>query len=32
MPEARLQACDEMDMVLPGLIDWRGGGPDVWEP
>ncbi|MFK0124909.1 hypothetical protein ACIQSP_16530 [Streptomyces nigra] len=28
--EAGLQEFDEMDVVLSGLIEWRGGGPDVW--
>lgn len=21
----------EVDLHSPGLIEWRGGGPDVWE-
>lgn len=28
---AGLQETDEMDVVRSGLIEWRGGGPDVWE-
>ncbi|MFJ6066553.1 hypothetical protein ACIQHU_26355 [Streptomyces tendae] len=30
MQEAGLQEFDEMDVVRTGLIEWRGGGPDVW--
>ncbi|XVV32959.1 hypothetical protein ACQPXT_01110 (plasmid) [Streptomyces sp. CA-100214] len=30
MQEAGLQGWDEMDVVRSGLIEWRGGGPDVW--
>lgn len=30
MQEAGLQSFDEMDVVRSGLIEWRGGGPDVW--
>ncbi|MEU1005909.1 hypothetical protein [Streptomyces tibetensis] len=30
MQEAGLQEFDEMDVVRSGLIEWRGGGPDVW--
>jgi hypothetical protein len=29
MQEAGLQEFDEMDVVRSGLIEWRGGGPDV---
>lgn len=28
--EAGLQHWDEMDVVRSQLIEWRGGGPDVW--
>ncbi|MFI9339995.1 hypothetical protein ACIG0D_01765 [Streptomyces sp. NPDC052773] len=28
--EAGLQGWDEMDVVRSALIEWRGGGPDVW--
>jgi hypothetical protein len=28
--EAGLQSFDEMDVVRSDLIEWRGGGPDVW--
>lgn len=31
MQEAGLQDWDEMDVIRSALIDWRGGGPDVWE-
>ncbi|MFF7452131.1 MULTISPECIES: hypothetical protein [unclassified Streptomyces] len=31
MQEAGLQEFDEMDVVRTTLIEWRGGGPDVWE-
>ncbi|MBQ1096321.1 hypothetical protein KBY55_09515 [Streptomyces sp. b94] len=31
MQEAGLQDWGEMEVVRSGLIDWRGGGPDVWE-
>ncbi|AZM57340.1 hypothetical protein DMA15_36275 [Streptomyces sp. WAC 01529] len=30
MQEAGLQDFDEMDVVRTSLIEWRGGGPDVW--
>ncbi|MFF5984407.1 hypothetical protein ACFY78_36750 [Streptomyces olindensis] len=30
MQEAGLQQFDEMDVVRSSLIEWRGGGPDVW--
>ncbi|MFF9270441.1 hypothetical protein [Streptomyces rochei] len=30
MQEAGLQDWGEMDVVRSALIDWRGGGPDVW--
>ncbi|MDT0387850.1 hypothetical protein [Streptomyces dubilierae] len=30
MQDAGLQEFDEMDVVRSGLIEWRGGGPDVW--
>jgi hypothetical protein len=29
--EAGLQEFDEMDVVRSALIEWRGGGPDMWE-
>ncbi|WP_327246568.1 hypothetical protein [Streptomyces sp. NBC_01320] len=22
---------DEEDVILSGMIEWRGGGPDVWS-
>ncbi|MFC9682696.1 hypothetical protein [Streptomyces sp. NPDC056948] len=31
MQEAGLQEFDEMDVVRTGLIEWRGGGPEVWN-
>ncbi|MET9256463.1 hypothetical protein ACGFZL_16915 [Streptomyces sp. NPDC048182] len=31
LQEAGLQDFDEMDVVRSALIEWRGGGPDVWE-
>jgi hypothetical protein len=31
MQEAGLQEFDEMDLVRSALIEWRGGGPDMWE-
>lgn len=31
MQEAGLQEFDEMDVVRSALIEWRGGGPEVWE-
>ncbi|NEY33061.1 hypothetical protein GTU99_12820 [Streptomyces sp. PRKS01-65] len=31
MQEAGLQDWDEMDVVRSELIEWRGGGPDVWS-
>ncbi|MEU0459758.1 hypothetical protein ABZ322_44180 [Streptomyces sp. NPDC006129] len=30
--EAGLQDFDEMDVVRSSLIEWRGGGPDAWQP
>ncbi|QCX81081.1 hypothetical protein C9F11_37490 [Streptomyces sp. YIM 121038] len=30
MQEAGLQDFDEMDVVRSALIEWRGGGPEVW--
>ncbi|MDT0609166.1 hypothetical protein [Streptomyces lancefieldiae] len=32
LQEAGLQDWDEMDVVRSPLIEWRGGGPDVWQP
>jgi len=32
LQEAGLQDWDEMDVVRSALIEWRGGGPDDWEP
>jgi hypothetical protein len=32
LQEAGLQEADEMDVVRSLLIEWRGGGPDVWTP
>ncbi len=31
LQEAGLQGWDEMDVVRSALIDWRGGGPDIWK-
>ncbi|MEV6081779.1 hypothetical protein AB0L80_42940 [Streptomyces sp. NPDC052069] len=28
---AGMEDITEDDVVLSGLIDWRGGGPDVWS-
>ncbi|MEU0671337.1 hypothetical protein ABZ330_00295 [Streptomyces sp. NPDC006172] len=30
MQEAGLQEFDEMDVVRSALIEWRGGGPEIW--
>ncbi|MFE0808188.1 hypothetical protein ACFW34_11980 [Streptomyces sp. NPDC058848] len=30
LQEAGLQGWDEMDVVRSSLIEWRGGGPEVW--
>ena len=30
MQTAGLQEFDEMDVVRSELIEWRGGGPEVW--
>lgn len=30
MQDAGLQGFDEMDAVRSPLIEWRGGGPEVW--
>lgn len=30
LQEAGLQGFDEMDVVRSSLIEWRGGGPEVW--
>ncbi|MER7057637.1 hypothetical protein [Streptomyces sp. NPDC000351] len=32
MQTAGLHEFDEMDVVRSLLIDWRGGGPEVWTP
>jgi len=29
---AGLEDIDETDVVRSRLIEWRGGGPDVWNP
>ncbi|MFJ6730009.1 hypothetical protein ACIQPQ_34430 [Streptomyces sp. NPDC091281] len=34
LERAGLEGWDELDVVAggeQGLIEWRGGGPDVWE-
>ncbi|MER8030677.1 hypothetical protein ABTZ78_17160 [Streptomyces bauhiniae] len=30
MQEAGLHDWDELDVVRSDLIEWRGGGPEVW--
>ncbi|MFF0597901.1 hypothetical protein [Streptomyces antibioticus] len=30
MQQAGLHEFDEMDVVRSELIEWRGGGPDIW--
>ncbi|MEU9208567.1 hypothetical protein AB0D27_11575 [Streptomyces sp. NPDC048415] len=30
LQEAGLQGWDDLDVVGSDLIEWRGGGPDVW--
>ncbi|MFB8772123.1 hypothetical protein [Streptomyces broussonetiae] len=30
LQEAGLQSFDDLDVVRSGLIEWRGGGPEVW--
>jgi len=30
LQEAGLQGWDELDVARSALIEWRGGGPDVW--
>ncbi|MGV2914564.1 hypothetical protein [Streptomyces alfalfae] len=32
LQQVGLQSWDELDVVRTDLIQWRGGGPDVWEP
>ncbi|MEU9921898.1 hypothetical protein AB0H51_11475 [Streptomyces griseoluteus] len=32
MQEAGLQDWDELDVVRSDLIEWRGGGPENWQP
>ncbi|WP_318656325.1 hypothetical protein [Streptomyces resistomycificus] len=32
LQEAGLQDWDKMDVVRSAFIEWRGGGPEVWEP
>jgi len=32
LQEAGLQSYDEMDVVRSALLEWRGGGPEVWTP
>ncbi|MBD2818880.1 hypothetical protein ACFC5H_31650 [Streptomyces rochei] len=31
LQEAGLQDWDELDVVRSTLVEWRGGGPDVWD-
>ncbi|WP_217255013.1 hypothetical protein [Streptomyces sp. AC602_WCS936] len=31
LQEAGLQDWDEMDVVRSAMVEWRGGGPDVWD-
>jgi hypothetical protein len=28
---AGLDDVDEVDLAHPNLVEWRGGGPDVWR-
>ncbi|MFE5190059.1 hypothetical protein [Streptomyces sp. NPDC056628] len=30
LQKSGLQDFDEMDVVRSDLIDWRGGGPEIW--
>ncbi|MEW2451225.1 hypothetical protein AB0896_27330 [Streptomyces parvulus] len=30
--EAGLQDWDDLEVVRSSLIEWRGGGPECWEP
>ncbi|CAL9598380.1 hypothetical protein [Streptomyces sp. enrichment culture] len=30
LQEAGLQGWDDLDVVRSDLIEWRGGGPEVW--
>lgn len=30
LQRAGLEGWDEMDVLESGLIDWQGGGPEVW--
>lgn len=32
MQETGLNELDEMDVAGSLLIEWRGGGPAVWQP
>ncbi|MBX7464987.1 hypothetical protein K1Y80_02680 [Streptomyces sp. MAG02] len=29
---AGLDGIDDLDVVRSPLIEWRGGGPDAWQP
>ncbi|MFD6878440.1 MULTISPECIES: hypothetical protein [unclassified Streptomyces] len=29
---AGLQDAEEIDLTDPALVEWRGGGPEVWDP
>ncbi|MFJ4009437.1 hypothetical protein [Streptomyces sp. NPDC090026] len=29
---AGLDTIDETDVTMSTLVEWRGGGPDVWTP
>lgn len=31
LQRAGLEGWDELDVIESDLIEWRGGGPDVWE-
>ncbi|MGX4695120.1 hypothetical protein [Streptomyces sp. JNUCC 63] len=32
LERAGLEGFDELDIAGSDLIEWRGGGPDDWEP
>ncbi|MGW6865906.1 hypothetical protein [Streptomyces sp. NPDC054901] len=29
---AGLQDAEDIDLTDPALVEWRGGGPEVWDP
>ncbi|MFD0353610.1 hypothetical protein ACFVHW_07655 [Streptomyces sp. NPDC127110] len=32
LPAAGLEDAEDVDLADPGFVEWRGGGPEEWEP